>query len=90
MISQPQVAPSQFSFDMPNIMKSTKYKNKEKDKWVDKKPFFGGFNKQTNNMQSSKNRQETQDQNDNNAIRAGGYKPQSRQNQRKKYMNNSK
>ena len=41
-------------------------------------------------MQSSKNRQETQDQNDNNAIRAGGYKPQSRQNQRKKYMNNSK
>lgn len=36
MIPTPQVAPSEFTFEMPNIAKTKKYKNKEKEKWVDK------------------------------------------------------
>lgn len=42
-----QVTPSEFNFNMPKIPKPKKTANREKDKWVDRKPFFGGFNMAT-------------------------------------------
>jgi hypothetical protein len=56
MMQTPQVATSQFTFAIPNIIKTKKIQNKEKKKWVDNKPFYGGFNKETKNKQSSQNK----------------------------------
>lgn len=53
MMQTPLVAPSQFAFNMPNIAKKKKVENKDKKKWMDNKPFYGGFNKETKNKQSS-------------------------------------
>lgn len=82
-MSTPQIAPSEFNFNMPSIKKTKKVTDKDKQKWVDKRPFFGGFGKETKNKQSSKKGQEESKV----AVRAGGYNPISRETQRKKFEN---
>lgn len=78
-MSLPQVAPSQFNFDVPKAAKIKKVADKSKN-WVDKRPFFSGFSKETKNQ---KNTGKPADEKV--TIRAGGYNPVSRETQRKKF-----
>jgi len=77
----PQIAPSQFSFNVPNIVKAKKDKNKDKKKWMDNKPFFGGFGKDTKNKQNPQKVKEDKKV----AIRAGGFQPISSKAQHQKF-----
>lgn len=80
----PQVAPSEFDFKVPKVVATKKFSNKEKEKQIDKRPFFGGFSKDTRNMQSTHYKNEESKV----AVRAGGYNPESRQTQRKRFDKN--
>lgn len=77
-MTSPQVAPSEFAFKMPDMTRTEKFTNKEKEKWVDKKPFFAGFNQTTKNKHTTMKGQEEPGH----GIRAGGYNPVSRQDQK--------
>ena len=85
-MSSPQVAPSEFSFGKLELKKSQKFESKEREKWVDQKPFFGGFNKETKNHKSSIKDKEDEEK----IVLAGGFNPISRQTQRDNFLNKNK
>jgi hypothetical protein len=80
----PQVAPSEYIFNAPEVTTKKKFKNKEKDKQIAKRPFFGGFSKETKNMQSTNYKNEEAKV----VVKAGGYNPESRKAQREKFDKN--
>lgn len=85
-MSSPQVAPSEFSFGKLKVEKSQKFESKEREKWVDQKPFFGGFHKETKNHKSTiKDRKE-----DERTLHAAGFNPVKRQTQHDNFVNRNK
>ena len=69
-----QVVTSEFSFKPPKVVTKKKVTNKDKKKWVDNKPFFGGFNSKSKNKQSTNLKDEN-----NQTARAGGFRPGSKE-----------
>ena len=68
-----QVAPSAFDFKPPKVNVKKKNTDKEKEKWVDKRPFFGGFGAETKNQKTTFYNEKDKKV----AMKAGGFQPPS-------------
>ncbi|CAI2387043.1 unnamed protein product [Moneuplotes crassus] len=75
-----QVAPSSFEFKPPKVIIKKKSINPDKEKWMDTKPFFGGFAAQTKNQHPTISNPKGQ----NLSTKAGGFRPPEMGNKEKK------